>query len=363
MALAGTVLLVLAAPFVGVVRSSVQAAFPARFSLIVSGVIGIAALAVGVTAWRRIRQQRLQRYAMLVASACMAGLFVWWTGSADPSIRAVEAFHFVEYGAITYLFHRAGRGIDDGSALVLPALAAFAVGIIEEAYQWFLPARVGELKDVWLNAVAIACGVMVSWALAPTVPSRAWSADATRRTGGMLAAVVVLLAAFVHVVHLGVEISDSERSFLSRYSERQLADAAAARRDLWRAAPPLVRPDRLSREDQYMTEGLQHVQARNRAWAAGNTVEAWHENAILERHFAVVLDTPSYVAKAGHRWSPEQREEAGRYRAIPGAEPFRSRAFPYPIYTQAPLTVWAAAVALAAGVVVASTRAQAPRTQ
>ena len=43
----------------------------------------------------------------------------------------------------------------DAAAIVLPALAAFVVGIGDEAVQWFIPARVGELRDVWLNSVAI----------------------------------------------------------------------------------------------------------------------------------------------------------------------------------------------------------------
>ena len=58
-----------------------------------------------------------------------------------------------------------------------------------------------------------------------------------------------------------------------------------------------------------MTEGLQHVQARNTAWTNGDAVTAWHENRILEGAFAPVLDTPSYLARTGHRWSPAQRAD------------------------------------------------------
>lgn len=60
-----------------------------------------------------------------------------------------------------------------------------------------------------------------------------------------------------------------------------------------------------------------------------------------------MLDTPSYVAQAGHRFSPDQRAEV-HARAQPGlTAPFVSAAFPYAIYLWAPGAVWARAVAVA----------------
>ena len=59
-----------------------------------------------------------------------------------------------------------------------------------------------------------------------------------------------------------------------------------------------------------MSEGLLHVQERNRQWDAGNPTAAWFENRILEKYFAPVLDTPSYVSRTGHRWPAAQRADA-----------------------------------------------------
>ena len=339
----------LAAPFFGEARSQLRAAFPAQFSVLVYAIVGVAVLAAAGTAFWRVREQRFARAAALLAAAGIAAAYVQWTGSADPSIRAVETFHFVQYGAITLLFHLAWRHLDDGSAVVLPMIAAFIFGVAEEAYQWFLPARVGELRDVWLNGVAILCGVIASHALAPAARFTGWTRHATRRTCRLLAVAAIAIAAFVHLVHLGVEIHDEDVSFASRFTAGELAREADDRRARWSADPPLVRPDRLSREDQFMTEGLQHVQARNTAWNAGDAVGAWHENAILERHFAVVLDTPSYVARNGHRWPPEQRREAQERAQREPARPFTSQAYPYPIYTWPPLALWSVALGLAAG--------------
>jgi hypothetical protein len=130
-------------------------------------------------------------------------------------------------------------------------------------------------------------------------------------------------------------------AFDSRYTERRLALLDYLRGESWRHdGPPLLRPPRFSREDQFMTEGLQHVQARNTAWDRGDAFTAWRENAILERHFSAVLDTPSYVSRTGHRWSPEHRADAERRVATRAGEAFVSAAFPYPIYRWSPWALW-----------------------
>ena len=137
-------------------------------------------------------------------------------------------------------------------------------------------------------------------------------------------------------------------AFDSRYTELELTGLDHARGETWRHEPPLVRPPRFSREDQYMTEGLQHVQARNEAWTRGDALTAWRENAILERLFGSVLDTPSYVARTGHRWSAAQRADAERRVGGSHADAFVSAAFPYPIYLWSPWTLWLPALGVAA---------------
>jgi hypothetical protein len=88
---------------------------------------------------------------------------------------------------------------------------------------------------------------------------------------------------------------------------------------------------RLSREDQFMDEGLWHVRRRNEAWTANDYEAAWSENRILEKFFAPVLDTPSYAAPQGSRWPDAQRADADRKRT-PAAAQYMSRAEPYPLF-------------------------------
>ena len=37
---------------------------------------------------------------------------------------------------------------------------------------------------------------------------------------------------------------------------------------------------------------------------------AWSENLMLEKYYAPVLDTPSYISRTGHRWPAGQRADA-----------------------------------------------------
>jgi hypothetical protein len=85
---------------------------------------------------------------------------------------------------------------------------------------------------------------------------------------------------------------------------------------------------RLSQEDQYLDEGVWHLRRRN----AAEPLEAWHENLILERFFAPVLDIPTYASPEANRWPIEQRKNMEA--VVQGNTAiFVSTAEPYPIVT------------------------------
>jgi hypothetical protein len=352
-AVAASIALVLSAPAIGTARSALRAAFPGTFAQLIEGALALIVIGVIGLAVARIRTARPARYGALAAAAAMAWIYSSATGSPDPAIRAVEHVHFVEFGLITWLFLRVWRHRPDASALVAPALAAFVVGVGDVAFQWFLPARGGELADVWLNAVVIGCGLLAGSALTPPAAiGGRWSGGSVRLVARLFALAVVAIAAFVHLVHLGQRIDvPGAGQFDSRYSAETLDALARDRTGTWQTAPPPRRPPRFSREDQYLTEGLQHVQARNVAFSAGDAATAWRENLILERYFEPVL-------AIGHRWPPPQRDDAAR-RAGTGTNvpPGVSRAFPYPIYLWPPVALWSVALVAAAAAWLLGTRA------
>jgi hypothetical protein len=299
---------------------------------------------------------------LAVALACAVG-YSWWHATGRPDVDVVELFHFVEYGLITMLFYRAWRPLDDGSVLMLPVLAGILVGTFDEWLQWFIPARVGEINDVFLNCVAIGCGLLFSLGVDP--PRRISAAlhpGSLNRLGRWAAAVIVALAAFFHVVHLGYIVSDPEiGSFTSRYTKETLERLDVEKREEWRVTPLPLTLHRVSREDQYMTEGVVHVQERNEQWASGHGLAAWCENRILEKYFGSVADAPSYVSRTGHRWSAEQRDqaaarasaEAGGSQTSPSpAVSCVSKAYPYPIYPWSKPIFWGIVAALTVAILI-----------
>lgn len=337
--------LVLSAPFVGRIRAQIRTAFPGQFVAVVGGAIALAIAAALVFALFRIRERRAVRYALLAVALAFGAAYSYAMRTGTPEVDAVEHFHFVSYGLVTLLFYRAWRPLGDGAVLVLPVLCALIAGAFDEWFQWFIPNRIGELRDVFLNLAAIVTGLLFSLGLDP--PPRftiAAGPESRRRIRRVSAATIVVLAAFVSIVHLGHDVRDGTRAFKSIYSERELDALAANRAVRWRTDPP-IELKRLSAEDQYMSEGLWHVQRRNRAWSAGDAATAVEENRILERFFAPVLDAPSYVSRTGHRWPPEHRVDAearAQQSTSPGApgRPYESDAHTYPIFTWPPAALW-----------------------
>jgi hypothetical protein len=320
-------MIVLASPFMGQLQSFLRRSLSTRNYVLLFGVGVLAAVGVAILiAFLRIRERRLQRFALLLVALVFGGAYMWWTATPYAEVNAVERVHFVEYGLIAFLFYRAWKDTGDASMVMLPLLAGFAVGTFDEWLQWFIPFRVGEAHDVFINLAALVCGLLFAVALLPPVSFRAPLEPASWRRLGIAAAIVWLIfAAFVSQVHLGrmVNVEDSGR-FRSHYSEDELNTLQGQRAVLWRTTPP-INIKRLSPEDQYLDEGLWHVRRRNTAEAD----EAWHENLILERFFVPVLDLPTYASPNGNRWSSEQRDNTAR-QVVQGSA-FISAAESYPI--------------------------------
>jgi len=327
LAIVVSLVLVLSAPFIGEFRRWIAATLPGQYVWIVNGAAGLFVAVVGIAALARIREGRVWRFGLIAAASVMAVVFTMRTGSPVPAVAAVEHFHFVQYGVITWLFYRAWRNRGDVASLVLPAAAACVFGVAEEWWQWFLPARVGELQDVLLNTVAITCGLMVSVALEPLARTQGSpSARGLAASAAGLAIAIASVGAFTWTVHVGHVIADPTiGEFRSRYSAAQLLALSGARAAQWAIDPPLVRRT-LAREDQYRSEGEAHVRARNDAWERGDVARAWGENLVLEQYYAAVLDTPSHISKTGHRWHPDHRADAERRMAALPPAPFVSAA-------------------------------------
>ena len=349
-AIAASAAIVLSSPFVGEFRSALLAAYPARFRFIVGAAIAaVVGVAVVIALARGVRRRVLG-----LASAIVLGfLYSQLVATGNPNVDAVEHVHFIEYGAVAWLFYEAFRPLDNGLVILWPLVAGVLTGIADEFLQWYVPLRVGEAHDIFLNAVAVMCGL--GFAVSVDPPARLaipLHRRAIRPVAYGVAACVLAFAAFFQVVHLGHRLFRPELGmFWSKYDDAGLLALQADRQARWKTDPPKVL-HRLSREDQYLSEGLWHVQERNRAWGVGDSFTAWRENMILETYFAPVLDTATYDTPTPPRWPPAQRAQAA---AIVGPDPgfYMSRAAPYPIYTWSRLTYWISVAVIVAAIVTA----------
>ena len=340
---------ILWAPFVSDIRRWIRTEFPGHFALIVGATIGIligGALAVTLL---RIRERRPLRYGALAAAVLLGTGYSLWNAEGVPEVDVVERFHFVEFGLVTLLFYRAWRPLNDLSTFVLPVLAGLLVGTLEEWFQWFIPIRVGEMRDIFLNMAAIGSGLLFSVAVDPPPTFSGRLRPGSMRQVAMFTSVVFLaFAAFVHAVHLGYEIRDERAgTFRSRYTAPQLAELSVMRSNEWIAQPPPLTAPRLSREDQYLTEGVEHVRERNKLWGTGDVEGAWFENLILETYYAPVVVTPSYHAKTGSKWPDEQRANAELASSLTADKSLQrrnyiSRSNPAPILTWPKSRYWLA---------------------
>jgi hypothetical protein len=329
--------------------------------VLVVGISGAVLLALAlVAAVVKIRERRWPRYGAIVAALTLAVAYSVWNATGIPETDAVERFHFLEYGLITFLFYRAWRPLEDLSVFVLPIFAGLITGTAEEWLQWFIPNRVGELRDIFLNLFAVLCGLLFSAGVDPPPPSslRILRRESARGVLRLAAATIIVIAAFIHGVHLGHQVVDPDvGTFVSRYSPERLLALQSDKIQEWRLTPPPLTLRRFSREDQYLSEGLAHVRWRNKQWDAGYLTDAWNENLILEKYYAPVLDTPTYEGRSGHRWPTEQRFDA--FRRAGGAArqtPYVSAAYPYRVFLWDARLLWAAAAVAASALVLLGRR-------
>jgi VanZ family protein len=340
--LIASIAIVLSGPYMGQLRGVLQAALPTTtYRAVLGSAVLLAVAGAVVAAVVRIRERRARRYGAIALGLAIAVIYARATATGNANVDLVERVHFVEYGLLALLFFRVWRERGDLSTLALPALACIVVAFVDEWFQWFVPGRVGEIRDVALDGVAIASGLLCALGLDP--PRRLVPRLPPRPAITMAAlssAAILIAALFIGVIHVGHEISLGSSTLRSRFTRVELEELARERTERWtrEGAPTALR--RLSREDQYLAEGIWHVQRRNEAAGAGDVLAAWRENSILERLFAPVLDWPSYAAPSPSRWPPEQRADL-EARSSSDARPYASRAHPFPLYTWNRPLFWA----------------------
>lgn len=180
------------------VRDSLNAAIgPTGFSLVVTGVFVLC----GVTGVVWIVRRRLYRSFGRLLVIIVSGLV--YVACISSLELAVERIHYLQYGIAAVLALRAIRlSFPNAGAYLLAIGFVVTLGAIDEAVQWVLPTRVGELRDVWINLTAGVLGLCLAAAV-ESFDRRAILPNRRTTTTLLLAAagLIMVIALFVQFVH------------------------------------------------------------------------------------------------------------------------------------------------------------------
>lgn len=107
----------------------------------------------------RLRIRRFSQYIWLAASAALYSYF-----TIKLKEHPEEAFHFLEYGVLSYLFFIAlSKRVHDHSIYITSISFVLLIGVLDEFIQWMMPERFWDIRDVGLNTLSAAISMLGLW--------------------------------------------------------------------------------------------------------------------------------------------------------------------------------------------------------
>ncbi len=110
--------------------------------------------------WRLWSRNRLRRWQPYVALALVVPVYAYLLHqlAAFPAVR----LHLVLYGFMSWVLYSALRlDLSPRRAYLVSLVATALLGLVDECIQWVLPQRFFDIRDVQLNALAGALGLLV----------------------------------------------------------------------------------------------------------------------------------------------------------------------------------------------------------
>ncbi|MEE4273636.1 MAG: VanZ family protein [Thermoanaerobaculales bacterium] len=357
--LAWVVVIYTTIPFVRGLREWFTGRWDAAFiAWLVAASLAAAALAAVLFVLRRPTRLRRGGVPWVIA---VTVVLVAWTFHLRRSPE--EAVHFIEYGILAFLIHRALRpAMPDALVFVAGALIGAVIGTLDEVIQWLVPDRFWDWRDLVLNAGAGGLVQLALWRIVPasgSPPAPAsvrtvlrWSAALTLLLTLCLANTPRLVARYAPRLPGAAHLASSHNP-MAEYGHRHVVTGLGSfksrldldeieAQDRTRSAEVAEVVDRYRHrygefldtwpvaEDGFTYELRVHLFARDRNLAKarqrkfnGSAAQehldvAWRENEIVERFFGRTLAASSY------RWKPQLRQRVAAMQDAP--TDFRSAA-------------------------------------
>ena len=173
LALGASIAIVAGSPLVGVLRQQLLVRWPDGYVPVLAATVGLSAMTLLLLALRgamhHTADQRPRwsppKLGAIVLAFGLALTVGYLDRTGDTNVDVVEAFHFVEFSALTCLLAWAAAPLAPGHTWVWGSAGSILVGALDEWVQWFVPGRTGEIRDVGTDAVAAVCGAFLVVAL------------------------------------------------------------------------------------------------------------------------------------------------------------------------------------------------------
>lgn len=147
-------------PIARTIRNFVEAKLDVSFFGYMVLLVVMIALFFGLyILWFRLKIRSFINYFWLVIVAL---IYVFYTLKLWK--RPEEAVHFLEYGLLGFLLFQALKHhIHDKGIYLIAFIAGALVGIFDEAFQWMIPRRVWDFRDLGLNALSVGLFQVAIW--------------------------------------------------------------------------------------------------------------------------------------------------------------------------------------------------------
>ena len=216
----------------------------------------------------------------------------FWESLEIFPIYAGEKIHFLEYGVLGLLLCKAlGYRINNRSAYWLALVIVYLIGMTDEGIQWWLPSRVGEYRDIWMN---IASGALAILSVVLVIRPRAFRGEfhwsSLRLLCYALAVAALYTALFLQLVHgFGHKIfmPDSGAQFVSSFTEYQLLTLDKQIIQRYESKPAEDIPGGML--EQYEYEANRHHYLRNKYNDAKKFFESYCEQEIVKTYYRSLL--------------------------------------------------------------------------
>jgi len=343
--------IVFSSPYIGMLRDYLSLSFGDYFNLFIYILLGTTFIAVALFLSAHIKTERLKRYS--AAGAVVLSLLLVRRAliSLDSRVALIELIHFAEYGILSLLIFYALKGrLSNRLACCWSLMLTTAVGMSDEGLQWLLSSRVGELRDLAIDASGGLIGQL--FLLLVIYPRGVIYRASPRQTRSFflgLSFFILLGGLFIDQVQRGYWVEDrTVGRFKSRSTFSQLRQLQGERLHLWSRNPLLLREisgnnrEPLWRmEDFYLTEARCHTRWRNQYEEEGDLYRAVKENLILTKWYH------PYISLTHQQWERRRMQDYLKKVGQQKEQPYISICFQYLYHLPRRSVYWLLVFALA----------------